>query len=240
MFPLSRVASVVPVAGQPQITREDLQAMVPVTARIEHGGIKSAVARVRAVLGKPGVLPPGVRYELGGLYQQQQIAFTGLKKVFAAAMGAEFLLLMFLYRRARIALLVIVGSLVSASAVFAGLWIAGVDLNVTAMMGLTMVLGIGTEMSIFLVSEYMAIGSRLGWRSAMRRAVRNRLRPITMTTLAAILTLLPLVLALGQGADMQQPLAVAIVAGLLLQFPVVLVALPVALQIAMGRVRTLS
>ncbi|WP_413626779.1 efflux RND transporter permease subunit [Luteibacter sp. Lutesp34] len=240
LFPLSRVASIRPVAGQPQITREDLQDMVPVTARIDQGGIGAAVARVRAELARPGVLPPGVRYELGGLYQQQQVAFAGLQRVFAAALGAEFILLIVLYRRVRIALLVIGASLVSASAVFAGLWMAGVDLNVTAMMGLTMVLGIGTEMSIFLVSEYMAIGHRTGWRSAMRRAVRNRLRPITMTTLAAILTLLPLVLALGQGADMQQPLAVAIVAGLLLQFPMVLVVLPVTIQYAMRSARALS
>jgi Cation/multidrug efflux pump len=240
VFPLSRVASLAPVAGQPQITRENLQNMVPVTARIEQGGIASAVSRVRAVLATPGMLPPGVRYELGGLYRQQQIAFAGLRNVFAAALGAEFILLMFLYRRARVAILVLATSLISASAVFAGLWVAGVELNVTAMMGLTMVLGIGTEMAIFLVSEYMSVGARLGWRSAMRRAVRNRLRPITMTTLAAILTLLPLVLALGKGADMQQPLAVAIVAGLLLQFPMVLVVLPVSLQFAMKRVRHLS
>lgn len=235
VFPLSRVARLVPVAGQPQITRENLQNMVPVTARIEQGGIASAVARVRAVLAKPGMLPPGVRYELGGLYRQQQIAFAGLRNVFAAALGAEFILLMFLYRRARVAIVVLATSLISASAVFAGLWVAGVELNVTAMMGLTMVLGIGTEMAIFLVSEYMSVGARLGWRSAMRRAVRNRLRPITMTTLAAILTLLPLVLAVGKGADLQQPLAVAIVAGLLLQFPMVLVVLPVSLQFAMKR-----
>ncbi|MGN6480172.1 efflux RND transporter permease subunit [Luteibacter sp.] len=240
LFPLSRVARVTAVAGQPQITREDLQGMVPVTARIEKGGIASAVARVRAELAKPGVLPAGARYELGGLYQQQQIAFTGLKKVFAAAIGAEFILLMFLYRRMRIALLVIAASLVSTSAVFTGLWLANVDLNVTAMMGLTMVIGIGTEMSIFLLSEYVSTARQTGWHSAMRRAVRTRLRPITMTTLAAILTLLPLVFALGQGSDLQQPLAVAIVAGLLLQFPMVLVVLPAAIHCAMRNARPLS
>ncbi|QWT21068.1 efflux RND transporter permease subunit [Bacillus sp. NP157] len=234
LFPLSRVATLTPVAGQPQITRENLQDMVPVTARIEHGGIAAAVARVRAALAKPGVLPPGVRYELDGLYKQQQVAFAGLRNVFAAALAAEFILLMFLYRRIGVALLVMATSLISACGVFFALWIAGVDLNITAMMGLVMVLGIGTEMAIFLVSEYMAVGVRWGWRSAMRRAVRNRLRPITMTTLAAILTLLPLALALGQGADMQQPLAVAIVAGLLVQFPMVLVVLPVALRLLDG------
>lgn len=229
VFPLSRVATLHKVAGQPQITREDLQNMVPVTARIDEGGIGAAVQRVRALLDRPGMLPTGVRYELGGLYQQQQVAFAGLQKVFGAALAAEFVLLMFLYRRAWLAFLVMLTSLLSTSAVFTGLWLAGVDLNVTAMMGLTMVLGIGTEMAIFLASEYQAIGARTGWRSAIHRAVRNRVRPITMTTLAAILTLLPLVMALGQGSDLQQPLAIAIVAGLLLQFPMVLVVLPVAI-----------
>ena len=227
IFPLSRVADLHTVAGQPQITREDLQNMVPVTARIDQGGIGAAVALVRAQLDRPGMLPAGTRYELGGLYQQQQVAFAGLQKVFGAALAAEFVLLMFLYRRAWIAFVVMATSVLSTSAVFLGLWLAGVDLNVTAMMGLTMVLGIGTEMAIFLVSEYQAIGMRTGWRSAIHRAVRNRLRPITMTTLAAILTLLPLVLAIGQGSDLQQPLAIAIVAGLLLQYPMVLIVLPV-------------
>lgn len=62
---------------------------------------------------------------------------------------------------------------------------------------------------------------------AARAAAHNRLRPITMTTLAAILTLMPLALALGQGAGIQQPLAIAIIAGLLLQYPLVLLAMPV-------------
>jgi multidrug efflux pump subunit AcrB len=229
VFPLRRVATLTPVSGQAQITREDLQTMVPVTARIDRGGMDAAVTKVRAVLAEPGLLPAGTRYELGGLYAQQHVAFAGLRKVFVAAILAEFLLLMLLYRSAWLSGLVIAGSLFSASGVFLALWLTGVDLNVTAMMGLTMVVGIGTEMAIFLVSEYVARRRTAGAVAALRRAVRLRVRPISMTTFAAILTLLPLALALGRGSGIQQPLAIAIVGGLLVQYPLVLLGLPVAI-----------
>lgn len=231
LLPLKRVATIMPVSGQAQITREDLQAMVPVTARIDHGGMDAAVAKVRVALNAQGVLPPGVRYELGGLYQQQQKAFAGLRIVFAAAILAEFLLLMLLYRSMLLSGLVIVASLLSAAGVFTALWLTGVDLNVTAMMGLTMVVGIGTEMAIFLVSEYVAIARTRTAAGALRRAVRHRVRPISMTTFAAILTLLPLALAIGRGSGIQQPLAIAIIGGLLVQYPLVLLGLPVAIGI---------
>ncbi len=121
-------------------------------------------------------------------------------------------------------------SLLSTTAVFTGLYVTGLELNITALMGMVMIVGIATEMAIFYVSELQAVCSRT-WPCARRcmTASANRLRPIAMTTLAAILTLLPLALDLGQGAGMQQPLAVAIIAGLLVQFPLVLLALPVLL-----------
>jgi multidrug efflux pump subunit AcrB len=94
-------------------------------------------------------------------------------------------------------------------------------------MGMTMITGIGAEMSIFYVSEYMELRRDMPPRQALREASRNRLRPISMTTLAAILTLAPLALAIGQGSAIQQPLAISIIAGLILQFPLVLLAMPV-------------
>ncbi|ATI54291.1 efflux RND transporter permease subunit [Sphingomonas melonis] len=229
VFPLSRVADLRVVTGQPQIARENLEPMVAVTGRIQGRGLGATIADITHALARPGVLAPGVRYELGGLYQQQQIAFAGLLKVFLAALVAEFILLLILYRRLGVPLVIIGCSLLSTTAVFTALWITGVDLNITALMGMTMILGIGTEMAIFYVSEYEELAHRLPPREAAREASRNRLRPITMTTLAAILTLLPLALALGQGAGIQQPLAIAIIAGLLLQYPLVLLALPVLL-----------
>jgi CzcA family heavy metal efflux pump len=235
VFPLQRVAHLVPVTGQPQISRDNLQPMIAVTGRIEGRGIGAAVADVQKVLDRPGELSPGVRYELGGLYQQQQIAFAGLARVFAAALVAEFILLLFLYERLWLPLIIIGCSLLSTTAVFTALWLTGVELNITALMGMTMIIGIGTEMAIFYVSEYTELAHSMEPRRALREASRNRLRPITMTTLAAILTLLPLALAIGQGSAIQQPLAISIIAGLLLQFPLVLLAMPALIGLTLPR-----
>ena len=120
---------------------------------------------------------------------------------------------------------------------FTALWLTGVELNITALMGMTMIIGIGTEMAIFYMSELEELSEHMPARDAVREASRNRLRPITMTTAAAILTLLPLALALGQGSGMQQPLAIVIFAGLLLQYPLVLLAMPVLVQLTLPRDR---
>ncbi|MEG3178689.1 efflux RND transporter permease subunit [Sphingomonas sp. RB3P16] len=233
VFPLSRVATIETVTGQPQIARDNLEPVVAVTGRIQGRGIGAAVADVKTALDRPGVLGPGVRYDLGGLYQQQQIAFAGLVKVFGAALVAELALLLILYRRFWLPVIIIGCSLLSTTAVFTALWAAGVDLNITALMGMTMIIGIGTEMAIFYVSEFEELSRTMSPAEATREASRNRLRPITMTTLAAILTLLPLALAIGQGSGIQQPLAIAIIAGLLLQYPLVLLAMPVLVRLTL-------
>jgi multidrug efflux pump subunit AcrB len=226
MFPLSRVASIVPISGQPRIGSENLQPTVAVTARIEDRGLGAAIADVKQVVTKSGLLSAGVGYTFGGLYQQQQIAFYGLAQVFVAALIAELVLLLFLYERFWPSIIIVGCSLLSTTAVFTGLWLSGVDLNITALMGMTMVIGIGTEMAVFYVSEYTELAHTMPPRQALREASRNRSRPISMTTLAAILTLAPLALAIGQGSAIQQPLAIAIISGLLLQFPLVLLIMP--------------
>jgi multidrug efflux pump subunit AcrB len=227
VFPLRRVAALAPVTGQPEISRDNLQPMIAVTARIEGRGMGATVGDVQRALAQPNMLDPGVRYEMGGLYQQQQIAFAGLTRVFVAALIAEFILLLFLYERLWLPVIMIGCSLLSTTAVFSALWLTGVDLNITALMGMTMIIGIGTEMAIFYVSEFTVLAREMEPRRALREASRNRLRPITMTTLAAILTLLPLALAIGHGSALQQPLAISIIAGLMLQFPLVLLVMPV-------------
>ncbi|WBO59188.1 efflux RND transporter permease subunit [Acidocella sp. MX-AZ03] len=229
LVPLSSIASFSIASGQPEITREDLQQVVDVTARLNGTGLGAGIAEVKKALAQPGILGNGVTYTLGGLYKQQQIAFAGLVRVFIAALLAEFVLLLLLYERFAWVAAIICTSLLSTTAVFTGLFLTGVPLNITAMMGMVMIVGIATEMAIFFVSEAQHLLETLPPREAFATAAANRLRPIAMTTLAAILTLLPLALDLGQGAGMQQPLAIAIIAGLLVQFPLVLLALPVLL-----------
>ena len=225
---LSRVADVGLLTGQPQITRDNMKPMVAVTARIEDRDLGSTVADVKALLDKSSLFPPGTYYELGGLYAQQQIAFRGLMEVLVAAFALVFLLLLYLYERFMLALTIIAMPLVAMAAVFIGLWVTGIELNISAMMGMTMVVGIVTEIAIFYFSEYeMLLREGMPHDAALIQAGVNRFRPIAMTTIAAALALLPLALALGQGSEMQQPLAIAIISGLIVQMPLVLLLMPV-------------
>jgi multidrug efflux pump subunit AcrB len=237
LFALDRVADQVTVTGQPEISRDNLKRMVAVTARIDGRDLGSTIADVQKTLGDKTLLPSGVYYELGGLYQQQQIAFKGLLSVFGAAIALVFGLLLFLYERFRVALAVMAMPLLAAGAVFIGLWITGIELNISAMMGMTMIIGIVTEVAIFYVSELQGLvrDEEIPFEEALLSAGRNRLRPIAMTTIAAILALLPLAFALGQGSAMQQPLAVAIISGLIVQLPLVLLLLPVLLKLLMKK-----
>jgi len=236
VFALGRIAQVSAAPGQAEIVRENLQRMVPITARLQGISLGSAVAEIKKILGQKGVLPSGVRYELGGLYAQQQIAFAGLTRVFAAALAAEFILLLFLYERFWLPVIMLSASLLSTTAVFTGLWLTGIELNITAIMGMTMIIGIGTEIAIFLVSEYVELAAQgMPPRTALIEAARNRFRPIAMSTLAAILTLFPLALAIGKGSGMQQPLAIAIISGLLVEFPLVLLAMPVVIGLTLPK-----
>ena len=235
VFPLKRVARIVPVTGQPQITRQNLKRMVAVTGRISGRSLGSVIADVQKAMAAPNLLPKGMYYELGGTYKQQQIAFHGLMVVFASAVSLVFLLLMFLYESFLLALAILVIPLLAVSAVFVGLWITGIELNISAIMGMTMIVGIVTEVAIFYFSEYRDLIEVRPFREALIEAGKNRMRPIAMTTIAAILTLLPLAFAIGQGSAMQQPLAVAIIAGLAVQMPLVLVVMPVLYSVLMRR-----
>jgi multidrug efflux pump subunit AcrB len=234
VFRLGTVARIKFVAGQPELTRDNLAQIVPVTADIGGGhDLGSTIAAVKKVLNRPGLLPAGVYYTLGGAYKQQQMAVDGMMKVAIAAVIAEFILLLFLYERFSIPVIIISTALLSTGAVYTGLWLTGVELNITAMMGMVMIIGIATEMSIFLVSEYQMLVKTMPPRQAIYEAALNRLRPITMSTLAMILALLPLGAAIsGSGDQMLQPLAIAIIAGIVVQLPLVLLVMPVLIALA--------
>ena len=229
VFPLSMVAATRFVSGQPQITRDNLAQVVAVTAEIGGGhDLGSTIAGVQRVLHDPGVLPPGVYYTIGGAYKQQQIAVNGMLKVFAAAAVAEFILMLFMYGRFWLPLIIIASAVISSDAVFIGLWLTGTEFNITAMMGMVMIVGIATEMAIFFASEYQELAKTMPARAALHGAALNRQRPIIMSTLAMILALIPLGAAIsGSGDQMLQPLAIAIIAGITVQLPLVLLAMPV-------------
>jgi len=242
VFPLSRVATVTPQHGQPEIDHENLKRMLAVTARISGRDLGSTMRDVKKMLDARGELPAGMYYELGGLYQQQQIAFHGLTIVLLTAIALVFTLLLFLYESFRAAIVVMIQPLLAICGVFIGLWATGTELDISSMMGMTMIVGIVTELSIFYFSELAEIqtesarsGPPLRLREALLQAGRNRTRAILMSTIAAILTLSPLALALGRGAQMQQPLAIAIIAGMFVAVPLVLVVMPVLYSLAVRK-----
>jgi len=237
VIPLATVARTTFVAGQPELTRDNLAQIVAVTAQIGGGhDLGSTVAAMRQVLDRPGLIPTGVTYTIGGAFEQQQIAARGMMEVFAAAVIAEIILLLFLYERFMLPLVIVASSLISTGAVFIGLWISGVELNITAMMGMVMIVGIATEMAVFLVSEYQTLAQEMPAREAIRRAALDRLRPIAMSTFAMILALIPLGAAVsGSGDQMLQPLAIAIISGICLQLPLVLLAMPVVIGLIDSR-----
>jgi CzcA family heavy metal efflux pump len=227
LFPLKRVATLSTVTGQPEITRDDLRRMVAVTARISGRDLGSTAADVKRILDQTGFLPNDVPYTLGGLYEQQQIAFRGLTIILIAAIALVFLLLLFLYESFRVAFAMMLTTLFSVAGVYLGLWLTRTEFNITSRMGMTMIIGIVTEIAIFYYSEYRDLPP-----SDDRFIVAgiNRMRPIAMTTFAAILALSPLALGIGQGSAMQQPLAIAIIAGLVFGLPLVLFVLPALLS----------
>ena len=228
LFPLSRVATITAETGQPEIWREDLRRMATVTARIEGRDLGSAAGDVKKALDRSGLLPKEVPYALGGLYEQQQLAFQSLTTILIAAVVLVFALLLFLYENFRVALAMLITTLLAIAGVYLGLLVTGTEFNITSRMGMTMIVGIVTEVAIFYYSEYQTLPPS---SSRYIEAGINRMRPIAMTTFAAILALLPLALGFGQGAAMLKPLAIAIISGLLFQLPLVLVVLPALLAL---------
>lgn len=233
---VGQIAEVSILAGQKQIRRENLAPFVPVTARLEGRDLGSAMRNVKAAVS--GLkLPTAVRVEYGGLYAQQQQSFADLSMVFAAALLLSVFLLTFLFERLAWTASAIATVLLSAASVLIGLWITGIELNISALMGLTMVVGMVTELAIFYLAE---MDSRAPVTLAsLREAGAKRLRPILMSALIAILTLSPLALGLSRGAGLQQPLATAIIFGLTAGVPLVLLFLPATL-LATSRTREQS
>ncbi len=230
---LGRLADVRVAVGQPQITREDLKTMVAVTGRISGRDLGSVMQDVRSEVAGLS-LPEGVYVRYGGLYEEQQTSFRGLMAVLGAAAVLVFLLILFLSERMVVPVAVLAVAALAGVAVLLGLRLTASELDISSLMGLTMVVGISSEAAIFYVTQWEECARRLPAHEALREAGRLRLRPILMTALAAIGALLPLALGIGEGSAMLQPLAIAIVAGLIATVPGVLLVLPVLLSLARG------
>jgi multidrug efflux pump subunit AcrB len=224
---LGSLATVTQLPPQNEIRRENLQRLVVVTARLEGTDLGTAVQRVRQRVAAMH-LPSNLRAVYGGTYEEQQKSFAELTRVLVMSLVLVFGVLLSEFRNFAAPTAILTSSVLSIAGVVGALLLTGTTFNVSSFMGLIMVIGIVAKNGILLLDadeRYRAEGADA--RSAMLHAARRRLRPILMTALAAITGMLPLALALGQGAQMLQPLAIAVIGGLLISMLLSLVVTPV-------------
>ncbi len=227
LVPLSTIARLQTGSPEAEIDRENLQTFVGVTARLEGRDLGSAIAEIQEVLRAEAHLPQNVRVEFGGQYEQQQRAFASLRFLLVAAVGLVALVSLFAFGSFRAALAVCAVALASLTGVLAALLLTGTTLNVSSYVGAIIVVGIVSENSIFLVHEARLLRrASHSSRHAIVEAVMRRARPVAMTVLATVLALAPLAIGLGEGAQLVQPLAVAVIGGFALSGLLVLLVLP--------------
>ena len=160
------------------------------------------------------------------MYEQQQLAFAGLVRVIVAAAALVFLLLLFLYERFRVAIAIMLTTVLAMAAVFIGLRWTDTELNICSLMGMVMIVGNVTEVAIFYYSEYADTLIEGLPADRLIAAGKYRMRAITMTTRRGDFGAVAAGVNMGQGAGMLQPLAMAIITGLIVQLPLVLIVLP--------------
>jgi multidrug efflux pump subunit AcrB len=223
---LGSLAHLTELPGQTEIRRENLQSAVDVTGRLEGVSLGTGMAEVqKAVTGLN--LPPAIRVTYGGGYEEQQRSFRDLSFVLTLAIVLVFIVLLLEFHNFAAPLAVLSSALLSTSGVFVALLVTGTTFNLSSFMGLIMVIGIVAKNGILLLDadqKFRAEG--LSAEESMLKAGERRLRPIMMTALATVAGMIPLALAWGAGSQMLQPLAIAVIGGILASMVLSLVVTP--------------
>ena len=237
---LGSLAQITQLPPQNEIRRENLQQLIVVSGRLEGSDLGTAMQKVRSTV--QGLhIPASVRVEYGGTYQEQQKSFRELLQVLVLALALVFGVLLAEFRNFSAPIAILTSSVLSISGVVLALLITGTDFNVASFMGLIMVIGIVAKNGILLLDADEKFRARAETeppidadgspvqdlaREAMMHAAQRRLRPIMMTAIAAVCGMLPLAFALGAGSQMLQPLAIAVIGGLLISVVLSLVVTP--------------
>jgi CzcA family heavy metal efflux pump len=233
--PLSQLATIRVVRSPNELWRENQQPVLAVTGDLEKRDLGSANRELQKKLSAIE-RPTGYRFELAGNYRAAQESFASLATVLVVAVALVFLLLGFQFRSLTLAMLILLAQPVSlASAAFA-LWITNTPLNVSSCMGAILLIGLDVKNGIILI-EYIGqlTGEGMPLHEALLKAGRTRFRPILMTSLCTILGLVPLAMGLGPGAQMQQPLAIAVIGGLITNMLLTRLLIPVGYLVMKGR-----
>ena len=226
---LSSLAQVDQVHGDNQLLRENQRLMVSLTARLENpNDLGRAIGDVKKMMA--GIaLPTGTSFEIGGQYESQQSSFRDLLYVLALALGAVFVVLVIQFRAFMPALIILSAAPLSLVGVFAMLFITGTALNVSSFMGIILMVGLVVKNGIILFEYVQKLRDeeKMPLDEALVAAGKIRIRPILMTTLATLFGLVPLAAGWGSGAELQRPLALAVIGGLLLSTFITLIVMPV-------------
>ncbi len=223
---LDEVAQIKKVPGIPDIDHENLSQVVNVKAHISGRNLSGIINDIKRML-ENTVLPPGVSVRLEGQYKSQQKAFSQLILILAFGILLVFTILLFEFKSFKTALVILSGTILSVSGVFLILLIVKIPLDISAFMGMIMIIGVVVNNGILLI-DYAEkyLDKNTGIKQALLMAGKVRLRPILMTMFATIFGFLPLALSLGAGSEMLQPLAVSMIGGVTLSIFLSLVIIP--------------
>jgi len=229
--PITQLADVKVNLGDAEINRENLQSMGEVTARLENRDLGSTMKDIQQTISKNIVLPQGYHIEYGGSYAEQQQSFKELLTILITASLLVFSVILFLFRDLRVALLIIVLAVLGISGSYIALYLTGTPLNVGSYTGLIMIVGIIGENAIFTFLQFRESLQTKSIDDSIVYSISTRLRPKLMTALGAIIALMPLALGIGTGAQLHQPLAIAVIGGFVAALPILLIVLPSMLRI---------
>ena len=233
--PISTFASIKIHEGVAEINRENLKSVSIVTARLNGKDLGSAMKEIKEIVGKDVFLPQGYHIEYGGAYADQQKSFNELLMILILSSLLVFALMLFLFKDFRAACAILFIAVLGLSGSLIALFITNTPLNVGSYTGLIMIVGIIGENAIFTFQQFMTNREKGSVDESLVFAISTRLRPKLMTALGAIIALLPLAVGVGTGAQMHQPLAIAVIGGFVMALPLLLIIFPTILHIIYKR-----
>ncbi|MEA1847580.1 efflux RND transporter permease subunit [Chryseobacterium sp. MHB01] len=228
--PLSEFATVSVVTGTAEVNREDLQTLGIVTARLDNGNLGGTIQEIQKQIDQKIKLPSGYSVVYGGAYAEQQQSFKELLIILVVSSLLVFSVMLFLFRNVLVALIILFVSILGLSGGILLLFLTNTPLNVGSYTGLIMMVGIIGENAIFTYLQFHESLATKTKEQAVIYAISTRLRPKLMTALGAIIALMPLALGIGTGAQMHQPLAIAVIGGFIVALPLLLIVLPTLLS----------
>lgn len=228
--PLNEFATVNIITGSAEVNREDLQTLGIVTARLDNGNLGGTIQEIQKQINQKIKLPSGYSVVYGGAYAEQQQSFKELLIILLVSSLLVFSVMLFLFRNVLVALIILLVSVLGLSGGILLLFLTSTPLNVGSYTGLIMMVGIIGENAIFTYLQFHESLATKTKEQAVIYAISTRLRPKLMTALGAIIALMPLALGIGTGAQMHQPLAIAVIGGFIIALPLLLIVLPTLLS----------